>query len=258
MPTTASGSGLALTLSVPGRAGLDEVLVGLVTLRNDGDRPLTTSARLTLAEDLAVLVTGPDGRTSAAGWPWPVDSGARSVDLAPTAQLDAGVLLLCTASSMPLFPVAGRYTLVAELRPFASDALVSAPVDVLRTEPSGDAAVDRQRALLDRTVIQSLVSASALPGASAALEDLANSGTGTASLLAQLAAGTPPTTRDLAPDPLWRAAALSAVLFPGDPRRVPTAATTDRSADDRVAALLEGRPYVAGSSPGPSGSRPGR
>jgi hypothetical protein len=52
-------TGLRLTLSAADRLPLDEPLVAIVRLVNQGTGPVTVSSRLNLAEDLSVTVTGP-------------------------------------------------------------------------------------------------------------------------------------------------------------------------------------------------------
>ena len=50
-------TGLTLTLEAPAELPLDEALVVVVRLRNDGTEPVVTSSRLDLAEgDLSVWV----------------------------------------------------------------------------------------------------------------------------------------------------------------------------------------------------------
>lgn len=64
--------GLNLSLSVLDRVPLKEALIAVATLTNGADWPVNTSGRLNLAEgDLDVVVTGPDGSRTRAGWPWP-------------------------------------------------------------------------------------------------------------------------------------------------------------------------------------------
>lgn len=236
---------LRLTLAVPSRRGLDEVLVGLVSLANAGAETVTVNGRFTLAEgDLRVTVSGPGG-TLEAGWPWPADSGAAPVELAPGAVLETGVLLLCTATSAPLFTTAGEYTLGATYAAGAvggEPVLRSEPVRVVRTEPASDEARADRRALTDRDVIQSLAAGGTLGAAGPALADLAARGTGSTALLAGLAGGavSPAVAADA--DPVEAATALTAVLLPGDERRQESGAVLDLTSHDRAGAMLRAEP----------------
>lgn len=240
-------SDLRLTLAVPGsaRRGLDEVLVALVSLANEGPEPVVVNGRFTLAEgDLGVTVSGPVG-TLEAGWPWPADSGAAPVELAPGAVLETGVLLLCTATSAPLFPSSGEYTLVATYAAGAVGGgpdLRSEPVRVQRTEPATDEGRTDRRALSDRDVIQSVAAGGTLGAAGPALADLAARGTGTTSLLAALATGPLPPGSGADADPVEAAAALTAVLLPGDERRTGSGAALDLGSDQRAGAMLRAEP----------------
>lgn len=270
-----TGAGLRLVLAVPERCGLDEVLVGRVSLVNDGPEPVEVNGRLTLAEgDLAVTVRGPAGDLEA-GWPWPADAGPRTAELAPGSALETGVLLLSTSTSAPLFPSAGHYTLVARYDagcPGAQEVpLTSAPVGVTRTEPTTDPGRSDRRALLDRDVIQSVAAGGTMGAAGPALADLAARGTGTTALLAGLATGSsrpgtgsggratgssgpvtgllPPTGEaeeaGAVPDPVEAAAALTAVLLPGDERRAELGEALELGRDARAGAMLRAQPTTA-------------
>lgn len=246
---------LRLVLTAPPRLPLDEALVAVVTLVNDGDEPVLTTSRLSLVEgDVDVVVTGPTG-TFQAGWPWQVDSGQRQVELAPGEAIEGGVLLVSAAGTGPLFPVAGFYQLVAELTPAPAELLRSAPVMVERPEPVGDEARGRARALLDRDVVASIASASVVEGAAPGLQLLAGGGPVTrllVSLAASGAAGARDDAADVAArlDPVTAAAALTSVLPAGlaatDERFTGVAPSLEAVGDDRARALLRGvpRPFV--------------
>ena len=73
---------------------------------------MTVSARVNLIEgDLTVAVTGPDGRTGRAGWPYPVDSLPRTIELGPGEALAGSIPLLVDDGLTPVFP-GGRPVLV--------------------------------------------------------------------------------------------------------------------------------------------------
>jgi hypothetical protein len=184
-------TGLQLTLSAADRLPLDEPLVAIVRLVNQGAEPVTVSSRLNLAEDLSVTVTGPGRAPARAAWPWPVDSGLRQVRLAPGEVLEAGVLPLLADGAVPLFPVAGAYTLVAEFIPTPGKVVRSAPVTVVREEPLDSAARARLRALEDPQAARSIASGSLVGAAADALTGpIAETPTGR--LLAALATVTRP------------------------------------------------------------------
>jgi hypothetical protein len=231
---------LRLTLTVPARSGSDQALLGIVALANAGPEPVAVNARLNLADgDLVIDVSGPTG-TLRAGWPWPADSLPREAELGPGEVLEAGILLLCTAASQPLFPGPGTYTLTASYAagPITLDA---SPVTVVRTPATGAAAA----ALRDRDVIQSLASASVLGQAADGLAALAADG-GTNAILAALATDSGTATADLttaADGPMSVAAAASAVLPLTDPRHAATARAV--AGDARAAAILAGSPHPA-------------
>jgi hypothetical protein len=246
-------TGLRLTLSAADRLPLDEPLVAIVRLVNQGTGPVTVSSRLNLAEDLSVTVTGPGRAPARAAWPWPVDSGLRQVRLAPGEVLEAGVLLLLADGAAPLFPVAGAYTLVAEFIPAPGDVVRGEPVTVVREEPLDSAARARMRALEDPQAAQSIASASVVGGAADALTGpIAETPTGR--LLAALATGDTAAARDAAAalaseaGPAVAAATTAAVLppglYPGDERISAVGATLAGQDDDgRAAALLAERPW---------------
>jgi hypothetical protein len=248
-------SGLRLVLTAPPRLQLDEALVAVVTLVNDGDEPVVTTSRLSLVEgDLDVVVSGPAG-TLRAGWPWQVDSGQRQVELTPGQAIEGGVLLITAAGTGPLFPVAGFYQLVAELTPSPAELLRSAPVMVERPEPVGDDARSRARALQDRDVAASIASASLVGGAAAGLQALSGGGPVTrllASLATSGASGARDDAADVAArvDPVTAAAALTSVLPAGlasaDERFTRLAPSLEAVADDRARALLRGAPRPFG------------
>ncbi len=245
--TGLSDAGLRLVLDVPSPSGLDEVLVGRVSLTNETTEPVSVNGRLTLAEgDLGVTATGAGGVLEA-GWPWPADSGLRTLELAPGAALETGVLLLSTPTSQPLFPAAGRYTLVATYDVGGGGrgpVVTSEPVSVTRTEPRTDAARADRRALQDRDVIQSVAAGGTMGTAGPSLADLAEHATGPTALLARLAGGSAPASGDEAgsEDPVAAAAALTAVLLPGDERREALGAALDLGRDARARAMLRAEP----------------
>ncbi|MBZ2194902.1 hypothetical protein [Occultella gossypii] len=231
---------LTLTLTVPARSGSDQALLGVVALANTGTGPVTVNARLNLPDgDLVIDVDGPTG-TLRAGWPWPADSLPREVELGPGEVLEAGVLLLCTAASQPLFPGAGAYILTASY-PAGPITLEAEPVRMVRTPATGAAAA----ALRDRDVIQSLASASVLGQAAAALAALAADG-GMTATLAALATGAGTAAADLttaAGGPIAVATAASAVLPATDPRHAEIALAV--AGDARAASILAGSPHRA-------------
>jgi hypothetical protein len=249
---------LRLVLSAPDRVPLDEVLVVTARLANNGPASITTSSRLDLAEgDLDVVVRGPDGIARRAGWPWPVDSALRQVELAPGQVVEGAAMLLSAGGVQPLFPVAGSYTLVGQFTPSPGAVIDSEPIQVLREEPAEDAARARRRALEDPEVMQSLASASVL-GKADMLADLAATGPPVARLLAQLARGDTGTVRETASDIVGQsdsttvAAAVASVLptglYPGDERLEAVAAVVAARDDTgKAAALLTGQPYIPSS-----------
>lgn len=246
-------SRLRLTLSAPDRLPLDEPLVAIASLSNQGKEPATVSSRLNLAEDLSVTVAGPGRPPVRATWPWPVDSSLRQVRLAPGEVLEGGVLLLLADGPAPLFPVAGAYTLVAEFIPTPRDVLRSDPVTVVREESPDPAARARMRALQDPEVAQSIASASVVGAAADAVTGpIAESPTGR--LLAALATGDTAAAADAAAaltseaGPTVAAAATAAVLppglYPGDERiSAVGAALASQDDDGHAAALLAERPW---------------
>lgn len=251
----AAAAGLHLTITAPARVPLDEVLIAVATLTNTTGRSIVTSGRLNLAEgDLDVAVTGPGGSRTSAGWPWPIDSQARPVELGPGQALISGVLLLSIAGLAPLFPAPGAYVLVGEFTPRAGLVLRSDPVQVVRTEP-GSAASRRQRNALDSLVVaQSLASASQFEKAADALADLEKRGSPLTSLLAGLAIGDINTIGALAADVSGKvgataaAAAISGVLPPGvaagDERLEAVESALTASDDDgRTTAILHAAPW---------------
>ncbi|WP_154794059.1 hypothetical protein [Occultella kanbiaonis] len=231
---------LTLTLTVPARSGSDQALLGVVTLTNAGTEPVTVNARLNLPDgDLVIDVAGPAG-TLRAGWPWPADSLPREAELGPGQALEAGVLLVCTAASQPLFPGAGSYTLTASYAA-GPTTLEAEPVQVVRTAATGAAAA----ALRDRDVIQSLASASVLGQAAGGLAALAADG-GTNAILAALATDAGTGAADLATAAgasISVATAASAVLPATDPRHADI--TRAVSGDARAVAILAGSPHPA-------------
>ncbi|WP_163544836.1 hypothetical protein [Occultella kanbiaonis] len=234
---------LTLTLTVPARSGSDQALLGVVALTNAGTEPVTVNARLNLPDgDLVIDVAGPAG-TLRAGWPWPADSLPREAELGPGQALEAGVLLVCTAASQPLFPGAGSYTLTASYAA-GPTTLEAEPARVVRTPATG-AAGAAAAALRDRDVIQSLASASVLGQATGGLAAMAADG-GTNAILAALATDAGTGAADLATaagGSISVATAASAVLPATDPRHADI--TRAVSGDARAVAILAGSPHPA-------------
>ncbi|MFB7892189.1 hypothetical protein ACFC1I_08320 [Microbacterium sp. NPDC056044] len=203
------------------------------------DGAATVSARLNLIEgDLEVEVTGPDRRVARATWPWPADSAPRSVELAAGERLVAGVPLVSEGSE-PLFPVTGRYEVVARFAARPGETLTSNTTVLVRTA-GADAALAAD--LRDRDVVQSLLGAGVIGAAEPALERLAESedaGTAAAARLALSRTDALQTAADA--DPAV-SRAVAALLPPGatgnDERRE---AITSRAAP-RDVAMLSGRP----------------
>lgn len=250
-------TGLTLTLEAPAELPLDEALVVVVRLRNDGAQPVVTSSRLDLAEgDLSASVGRVGADRVRAEWPWPVDSGRREVTLAPGEELVGSALLLAPAAR--LFPGPGDYSVEATFAPRPDTEVASAPVVVRRTEAYDDGGRARRRALEDPEVVQSICSMSEIGSASQGLELLARTGAPVARLLS---ATVTTVTADLgavvdeavaASNAVTVAAALASVLppglFPGDERLAVAAdavAASD-SADATAVALLSGAATTAG------------
>ena len=246
-------TGLILSVEAPPEVPLDESLVVVLRLRNDGAAAEATSSRLNLLEgDLSVWVRPPGGSPERAEWPWPIDSALREVTLGPGDELVGSALLLPRPSRAP-----GTYAVVAEFTPQPGVVVRSASVDVRRSAPSDDAGRSRQRALEDPEVAQSICSMSVIGSAAAGLSLLA---AGDESPVAQLLATTVTTVSDALPaavqqatresDGATVAAALAAVLppglFPGDERLFAARQAVGDSADSRVDALLTGEPVAAG------------
>lgn len=239
-------TGLVLVVEAPAEVPLDEALVVVVRLRNDGSTPVTTSSRLNLVEgDLSVWVRDEDDRQVRADWPWPVDSGLREATLDPGTELVGSVLLLAAA----LFPGPGDYSLVATFAPRPDVEVGSTPVAVRRPAPHDDAGRARQRALEDPEVVQSICSMSLVGAAADGLALLAGSGDSPVAQLLSTCVTT--VTAELQPaveravgatDAVTVAAALASVLppgvFPGDERLAVVADVVGDSGDATVGALL--------------------
>lgn len=237
------GGGLELRLrlaaaSVPlDRVAFAEVEVAAV------DGAATVSARLNLIEgDLEVEVTGPDRRVARATWPWPADSAPRSVELAAGQRLVAGVPLVSEGSE-PLFPVTGRYEVVARFAVRPGETLTSNTAVLARTAGE-DAALAAD--LRDRDVVQSLLGAGVIGAAEPALERLAESEDAGTAAAARLALSRTDALQAAEADPAV-SRAVAALLPPGatgnDERRE---AITSRAAP-RDAAMLSGRPIEDGT-----------
>lgn len=249
---------LTLALEAPAEVPLDEALVVVARLRNDGVEPVATSSRLDLAEgDLSVWVERQGADRVRAEWPWPVDSGRREAVLAPGEELVGSALLLAPAGR--LFPEPGDYSVVATFAPWPGTEVASAPVVVRRVEAYDAAARARRRALEDPEVVQSICSLSVIGSAADGLALLAQSGGGPVARL--LAATVTTVTADLATvvdrgvdeaGVVTVAAALASVLppglFPGD-ERLAVAADVVTPADSGAAtatALLSGTATTSG------------
>jgi len=215
-------------------------------LAGGGSQPVTVNARLNLLEDdLTVTVTRPDQSTWTAGWPWPADSGARSVPLQPGERVVAGLVLLATAASQPVVDQPGRYLVRASYPAARGVEVESEPVTVLRSPPADPT---QASALTDRDVIQSLLSVSVIGEAGSRIDGIARGGKPVARMLSRLASGTagPDAGSDLGDRQL--AAAVTAVLppglFPADERAAPLLAASDVS-DPVALAMLHGQPAPA-------------
>jgi hypothetical protein len=252
-------SGLTLSLDAPSSAPLDQALVVVAELRNDGTEPITTSSRLNLVEgDLSLLVQPPGGGSAVrAGWPWPVDSALRQATLEPGQALVGSALVVSATGGGSLFSAPGTYSIVAEFTPRPGDVVTSGAVEVQRPDPTDDAGRARQRALEDPEVARSLCSLSQIGSSADGLALLAGADESPVAQL--LATATTTVTAELPPavdranrlsDPATVGAALAAVLppgvFPGD-ERIDVAREGLRASDDsRVDALLTGQPVGGG------------
>lgn len=234
-PATGAAGQLQLRLTLPGGAAPGRCVLGEMSLENgpDAGTAVEANARLNLVEgDLWVEVDGPAGAVRVA-WPWPADSGARRVQLAPGERLVAAVPLFATDTSAPVFPVPGRYRLTARFHAGPAGVVAAEPVTVA-CAAGDDAAV---RALGHRDVLQSLLSAATLGAASEGLAVLAGSPDRATSALARLALGQ---------GVEWTAEAVRAVaaVMPPhasaeDPRRAQALAA---AGDERLRAMLAGDP----------------
>ena len=247
---------LRLVVEAPAEVPLDEALVVVVRLRNDGPAPVVTSSRLNLVEgDLSVWVRAEGGQQVRADWPWPVDSGRRETTLAPGRELVGSALLLAAVST--LFPGPGDYSIAAAFAPRPDTEVSSAPVVVGRPAPHDDAGRARQSALEDPEVAQSICSMSLMGSAADGLALLGGSGESPVAQLLSTCVTT--VTAELPPaveravdatDAGTVAAALASVLppglFPGDERLAAAADVVGDAGDPAVAALLSGTPAKAG------------
>ena len=234
------GGGLELRLQpVAATVPLDRIAFADVELVATG-AAATVSARLNLVEgDLEIEVAPAGGAPRRATWPWPVDSAPRSVELAPGERLVASVPLVASGSA-PLFPVAGRYELIARYSVRPGETIASAPVALVRTAPA-DAALAAE--LGDRDVLQSLLGAAVIGASEPSLDRLAASGDPGTAAAANLALGRADALARAADDPAVMRA-VAALLPPGatgpDERRD---AVAPRAAA-REAAALTGRPLA--------------
>lgn len=247
-------TGLTLTVEGPAEAPLDEALVVVVRLRNDGSGPIQTSSRLDLLEgDLSVWVAADGGPRVRVEWPWPVDSGRREATLDPGQELVGATLVVATE---PLFPVPGDYSVLATFAPRPDVEVTSVSALVRREAPHDDAGRARQRALEDTEVVQSICSMSVIGSAAQGLAVLAASDERpVAQLLSRcvttVTAELPAALRRAvaASDAVTSAAALVSVLppgvFPGDERLAAVADLLGDAASPTVGALLSGAPTPA-------------
>lgn len=245
---------LQLSLEAPAEVPLDEALVVVVRLRNDGPAPVTTSSRLNLVEgDLSVWVQAGDGSRVRVDWPWPVDSGRREATLAPGAELVGSALLLAPSA----FPGPADYSIVAAFAPAPGAEVTSDPVVVRRPAPYDDAGRARQRALEDPEVVQSICSLSLVGSAAEGLARLAGSDDSPVAQLLSTCVTTvtaqlPPAVERAvgATDAVTVAAALVSVLppgvFPGDERLAVATDVVGDVGDRAVGALLSGAATTAG------------
>jgi hypothetical protein len=238
--TEAQGSGgLELRLRpVAASVPLDRIAFAEVELVAVGGAAGPVSARLNIVEgDLEILVTPAGGPPVRAAWPWPVDSAPRSVELTAGERLVASVPLLA-AGSVPLFPVPGRYELVARFTARPGVTLESRPVALVRTA-ADDAAL--AAGLGDRDVLQSLLGAGVIGAASPKLERLAASSDAGTAAAANLALGRTEALAGAADDPAV-ARAVAALLPPGATGRDDRRDAVASRAATRDAAMLNGRP----------------
>lgn len=243
---------MELVVEAPAELPLDEALVVVVRLRNDGDVPVTTSSRLNLVEgDLSVWVRSGDGPQVRVEWPWPVDSGSREATLTPGRELVGSALLL----GPTLFPAAGDHSVLATFAAAPAVEVSATPVVVRRTPPDDDAGRAGQRALEDPEVVQSICSMSLIGSAADRLALLAGSDECPVAQLLSTCVTT--VTAELpeaveraagATDAVTVAAALVSVLppgvFPGDERLAVAADVVGDSGDPTVGALLTGDPVA--------------
>jgi hypothetical protein len=234
----AQGGGLELRLRLAAESvPLDRIAYAEVDVVAVGGAA-TVSARLNLIEgDLEVEVTGPDGRAARAAWPWPADSAPRSVELAAGERLVAGVPLVSEGSE-PLFPVPGRYQVVARFAVRPGETLTSNSAVLVRTAGENAAlAAD----LRDRDVVQSLLGAGVIGAAEPALERLAASADAGTAAAARLALARTDALAEVAPDPAV-SRAVAALLPPGATGQDERRETVASRAAPRDAAMLSGRP----------------
>lgn len=230
---------LRLDVSANHEIPLDEVVILTVAVTAEGPTEVRGQLSL-LSGDLQVRVTGPDGVTRRAGWPWPADGIGRVLELEQGQTLAAGVPVIATASSQPLLARPGRYRLDVSFRANDDAELIAEPLTITRTSPSHPGAAGP---LGERDVIQSLLSASTLGSAAPALGALGAGGP-RVRLLAALATGEAIEAQGLSP--VEQAATLTAVLPAdvfGDDPRLQAASRSFDAADRAAAAMLRGRPY---------------
>ena len=250
---------LRLELASPDRLALDQPLVAVARLRNDGPEPVLTSARLNLHEgDLLLSVTRPDGTTGQVVWAWPIDSALRRIELGPGAVLESGVLVHWAVGDL-VMPIAGRYRLAASFTATPDVLVEAAPVDVLRTDATDEDGLAAQRLVGEPDVARSLAVAGPLGTAAQALGVLARRGPPSTRLLATLALADADLARAVTADlaaadgPVAPAAVATAVLpaglYPGDERvtwvgeALPAGPEADAADVDRARSVLSGSPH---------------
>lgn len=255
---------LRLELVAPAWVALDRPLVAGARLRNDGNEPVTTSARLNLHEgDLLLGLTTPDGTTSQVVWAWPIDSALRRVDLPAGAVLESGVLVHWSVGGL-VMPVAGRYQFAATFTAAPGLLVDAEPVVVTRTDATGEDGLAAQQLVLEPDVARSLAAAAPLGAAADPLEELVRRGPPPTRLLAGLARSDVDTVRATmgevvaSDDPLVAAEVVTAVVPPGlypDDERLTwaaealaadatgTAGAGEAGESDRARAVLAGKPH---------------
>jgi hypothetical protein len=238
---TQGSGGLELRLRpVAASVPLDQIAFAEVELVAVGGDSGPVSARLNIVEgDLEIFVTTAGGTPVRTAWPWPVDSAPRSVELAAGERLVASVPLL-SAGSAPLFPVPGRYELVARYAVRPGVTIESSPVALVRTAADDPAIA---AGLGDRDVLQSLLGAGVIGAASRKLEQLADSADVGTAAAANLALGRTEALAGAADDPAV-ARAVAALLPPGATGQDERRDAVMPKAGARDVAALSGEPLA--------------